>query len=482
MQTWMYRAALGLAIVAGLGCVHNAFSHLIGLDGYFHIRYSHLLRTQGLITAFPWLSATLYAQNFVDDHFLFHLLQTPFTLGDLIWGAKLYGWVIATAVFFLFYHILIAHRLPYPELWTLALFVASPIFLLRISMPRAPGISLLLLLLSTLLILQRKDRWLGPLAFIYVWTYGGFPLLSVLAGCATIVSFWYEKRIRTTLLLAVGLGTAAGLIINPYFPQNLQFLFLSYTKIEMGMFPAGIPAGTEDYPYAASTAIKHTLLVVMIISVTIFLYLIRPLTLNADTMMLFLFSMVLLCLYIEVRRFIEYWPPFAFLFSAFALAQPIHDLTARHTRIVKAVVIAVLVLACTNTVHEIDRISDNEHNPAIYAKAAAYLRENTPAKSIVFTGDWDDFPILFFYNSHNYYIVGLGLHYLYFYDQQLFTRWMDITDGLIASPAEAMHDGFGAQYALCLKSDVALLRQLEKDPETRMVYEDDHASIFALEP
>ena len=86
------------------------------------------------------------------------------------------------------------------------------------------------------------------------------------------------------------------------------------------------------------------------------------------------------------------------------------------------------------------------------------------------------------FSSSNYYIVGLGLHYLYLYDRDLFNQWMDITDGIITNPAEKIWKAFGADYAFCLKIDVDLLYKLEEDPQARLLYEDTHACVFALEP
>ena len=36
----------------------------------------------------------------------------------------------------------------------------------------------------------------------------------------------------------------------------------------------------------------------------------------------------------------------------------------------------------------------------LYAQASAWLEANTPASARVFQTDWDDFPRLFFYNTH----------------------------------------------------------------------------------
>ncbi len=48
----------------------------------------------------------------------------------------------------------------------------------------------------------------------------------------------------------------------------------------------------------------------------------------------------------------------------------------------------------------------------LYANASAWLEKNTPSSSRVFQTDWDDFPRLFFYNTHNTYLIGLDPTYL----------------------------------------------------------------------
>jgi hypothetical protein len=46
------------------------------------------------------------------------------------------------------------------------------------------------------------------------------------------------------------------------------------------------------------------------------------------------------------------------------------------------------------------------------AGAAEWLRTNTPEGSMVFQTDWDDFPYLYYYNTHNTWLVGLDPTYL----------------------------------------------------------------------
>ena len=59
-------------------------------DGFYHIKFAWLMRTEGLKPEFPYLPVSiLNANDFYDHHFLYHVALIPFTFGDLLFGAKL---------------------------------------------------------------------------------------------------------------------------------------------------------------------------------------------------------------------------------------------------------------------------------------------------------------------------------------------------------------------------------------------------------
>src|SRR5215203_3460716 len=79
-------------IVCVLWYIQSATNGIIDPDGYYHIRWSRLLwenLPSGRLPSFVWLPLTILNRDaYVDHHFLFHLLQIPFTWGsDLIAGA-----------------------------------------------------------------------------------------------------------------------------------------------------------------------------------------------------------------------------------------------------------------------------------------------------------------------------------------------------------------------------------------------------------
>ena len=49
-------------------------------DGYFHIKFSQLMREHGIIYKLPWMQFAIFKDYFRDHHFLQHILYMPFTL------------------------------------------------------------------------------------------------------------------------------------------------------------------------------------------------------------------------------------------------------------------------------------------------------------------------------------------------------------------------------------------------------------------
>ncbi len=87
-----------------------------------------------------------------------------------------------------------------------------------------------------------------------------------------------------------------------------------------------------------------------------------------------------------------------------------------------------------------------------------------PAGERVFQTDWDDFPRLFFYNTHNTYLAGLDPTYLQLYDRDLYDAWVEITRGKVEQPSQVILERFSARYIQTDLNHGNFLRQAAKDP------------------
>ncbi|HSJ88927.1 MAG TPA: hypothetical protein VK909_17065, partial [Anaerolineales bacterium] len=116
----------------------------------------------------------------------------------------------------------------------------------------------------------------------------------------------------------------------------------------------------------------------------------------------------------------------------------------------------------------------------LYANASAWLEKNTPAHSRVFQTDWDDFPRLFYYNTHNTYIIGLDPTYLQLYDADLYDLWVDITQGDVQNPSQVIATTFDSQYIHTDLNHRDFLQIAAEDPGLKEVYRDEQAVIYKV--
>jgi hypothetical protein len=136
-------------------------------------------------------------------------------------------------------------------------------------------------------------------------------------------------------------------------------------------------------------------------------------------------------------------------------------------------VVITLAVCGLDTLHHVSDYRQVDRLPESYAGAAAYLGNTSDENDIVFTGDWDDFPLLYHFNTHNRYIVGLDPHYLFYYDADLSDLWLDITNGRTSDTIVQIRDRFKARYIFSLKKDHRFLIILKAtrpltNPPTKM--------------
>ena len=116
-----------------------------------------------------------------------------------------------------------------------------------------------------------------------------------------------------------------------------------------------------------------------------------------------------------------------------------------------------------------------------YQAASAWLETHTPVRARIFQTDWDDFPRLFFHNTHNTYTIGLDPTYLQLRNPGLYDRWVELTQGKSEDLSADILAAFGAEYVLSDLEHERFLRAAEADPEMREVYRDEFAVVFAVE-
>ena len=486
--TWERAGHLAIGAVAILSVffyLQFATDAILDVDGYYHIRWSRLL-WDGILRgafphSFPYLPlTTLNPQDYVDHHLLFHILLIPFTwiFADIRFAAKVAAALFGSLAVLSCYWLIVQYNIKYRLVWLVALLACSAPFLYRLSMTRAQSISIVFMVAGIYLLFERRYVWLAPLAFLYVWTYSLFVLLCAAAVIWTLVLFWSERRFDWRPAVWTAAGTLAGFIINPYFPKNVK-LFVEHLLIKVRVQDFPVSVGSEWYPYESWYFLGSCVVAfaAMVAGYIAFDWTDRKRA--AHPLFFLLFATLLLIINFRSRRFVEYWPPFAVLFAAFAL-QPIvmrarewasrmpadilnelQPFLDRHERVetaaekrsreslhtaVAAIVIALLCVPLFFNVRETARTIASDESPDAYRGGMEWIRNNVPKGERIFNTDWDDFPKMFFYSTDHVYISGLDPNYLLTQNPELSKLYENVTLGREKDAASIIRNRFGARY------------------------------------
>lgn len=353
-------------------------------DSFFHTKMALLIKEQCLIKDFPWTQFTTYKNLFVDHHFLYHLLLIPFLslpspknldafsleIDPLI-KAKVATAFFASLAFLAMYWFCRRIKIKGSLIWVMLAFLI-PTFLFRLSLIRAPAISIIILLLGSYFMLKKKYLSLSLLSFLYVWTYGTWPLMIIVvllycfaAACQELnnqkneicqkiknqkskcnpstdgqnsnifkiyivilyFAFFILHFIRSIfsknnlkLIIACIGGLFAGLVLNPYFPKTFPFYWFQTFKIAFLNYQNKIRVGGEWYPPNLQTFLITTLpvLIPWIISWAWFICNSKK---QKNSWFLGFISLFFLLYSLKAARNIEYFIPFAIIFGGLIFSQ-----------------------------------------------------------------------------------------------------------------------------------------------------------------
>ena len=477
--------AVAAALFAGILFVAPGF---LGTDDYYHARIStEILEQRRLALDFQWLPLTILSpERFSDHHLLFHLYVAPFTLLGDITGAKIATLSIAAGIVVAAWALLRRLGVRYATLWALGMFAVSTPFLYRTLMIRTQGASVLLLIL-TLIVLsahRRYWRWLIPLAFAYTWLYDGFILLPIFAGFYSAAAWFTDRKFEPRPVIYALIGVALGLVINPYFPQNIAFIWdhlLAKVNIDNS-----VRLGSEWYPYETTDLLYNSFGALIAFALGMLAPSLKEGKRDRMETTLLMCAFLTLYMLMRSRRFTEYFPAFALLFSAAAWGRV--DFIALLPRrlqwrpLTPLIGTIALVALTYNFYMPAYFQARDSRSPDYFAGASAWLRDNAPDGAIIFQTDWDDFTRLFFYNPENVYIVGLDPTYLQLADPVMWDQWVSITRGEVDNPSSLINFVFGARYVVSDASHEAFREKAGIDPAMEVVYQDIYNTVWRINP
>ncbi len=481
--------SVAIFILAGLLMSSIQFNpnnpYLSEYDGYYHVKMAEVIREKGVIKTFPWMQYTTLRDEYVNHHFLFHVLLIPFiTVLGPITGAKVAIVLIVAAAFSVLYLFYREIEVPTPfAASVLSLFLLAGDFYFRMNFVRNMGLSLLLLLLGMLATVRNKPLWVGIITYLYGLAYGGSFFLPMFVGIFIVARFLMGEKVPWKILLATALGFIAGIVINPYFPSNVSFLFLQVFKTGLGAqgYTGGEWQPYDTWYWVTTNAVPLTL---WFGSVT--LVLLHRGKQTAASVATFLLSVAFLILVWKSKRFVEY-SPLILIASAFALSAPfLAEKLAQWrertfwkvpTNIFYAAALLVLIpFALSYGGRQIAQArldTQTLFSMSALQRVHGYLMENSREGEIVFTDDWDVFPKYFFANTKNHYIVGLDPEFMNQYRGEpypgipgkLYREFAEISSGNDATRLDLIKRDFRANWIIVGTDHNQFYRNLENRPD-----------------
>ncbi|MBI5230520.1 MAG: hypothetical protein HY981_04460 [Candidatus Magasanikbacteria bacterium] len=497
-------------------------------DSFYHAGVSTIMgQKQIILKQFAWFTFNNFNGQFVDHQFLYHLLLAPFTLfiSPLV-VTKTIAVILAVLFFVVFDFILKRTGIRNRLIYIFILLTTSP-FIVRLNLAKAGSLALILLLLGTYGLWHKKYTLLFFTTFLYVWTHAGWMSMGVvyftwiLARILTkdnpLPSIYGNnifgmstKYIRTLFidraLWAIGGGVLFGIVFNPYFPNNLKFYWQQAVQIGLVNYQSVINVGNEWYPFPIAKLFTELIgiWIVFAVALAAFIFLclctqqneLRPRTRALAVKLLHstILAGLWFTLTLKSARYVEYLAPTALIAGAFLMeislrlgawtylkkyAQP-------HRALYRMLAFALLIFYIGWSAYESQaiRVFLTQTLPwTRFEKSSAYLAAHTPDTTLVFHTNWSDAPLLFFHNTHNRYMAGLDPTFFYLANPELFRRYIDIAQGSVHKPAEAIFNAFNTPYILItLPQDGNLNYQLKKEPRAQALFHDDNSIVYRYTP
>jgi hypothetical protein len=505
-----------------------AIDGFYGTDAYYHTKHAWLMADEANLSLVqPWLEFHFFKYAPTDPWWGHHLVLAGliYFFGPIL-GAKILAAILAALIFVVFYFILNKLQAKQPLVWTWLFFSASIAFQMRLFLARPLLLSISFLPLAFYLCWSRKYWWLFGLSCLYALMYNLAPLILVVTVFYFLIDWVSSKQADLKVLLASLAGLALGILIHPNSLNYLyiiymhlwQVLYLKFSGLELGVgseihlkgFLSFVRSNFISLTFylvalAIFFAVKAARSVPQPASATVRAQVFSGQEQTATTA-LALISGCFLALTMLVPRAGDYMMPFVWLLVAVVIsnlgrsrqAEEILDFIKDRLNltIAKFFLISVIsILIIYNYSQLVFNLGDLQaDNKAIYLEQANnWLVNHTEPGSLVFHNRWDIWPLMFYYNSHNHFLVGMDPTFLYEYDPALFWLWYNIghygiycdqESGLCPnlSPLEQIKlikSGIKEQF----RSDYILL---ENQPELDLLailnnYPEDYQSVYSNE-
>lgn len=428
-------------------------------DQWFYFKMAERLGSGGWSTIINFKGA--YFTDLVQSGFtygmgLYHYFLVPFTFfSDKIFGLKLSGAFLASLVPAIIYWVFLKLNFKKSFLWilTFCYAISSFNFTARLFFNRNFILIDGLIILEMYLIFKRKYWAMFVASILHTWWHPAtFWLPILLIVCFEAASLLNKKKIDLKIAIFTILGSLAGFLL---FPKN-SHTFLSpldpvifIKKIFSFIYGLGsgpqLVAGVENYKgdvflLLAQNNVILIFLVFLIVFSVIF-YVSRKnngVDFDKDESrvilreFIFLVTIIIFLGFNFSRRFEDLLIPLV-LFGSITVFGAVKDnnlfqVNKEDFKNVFMVVLFICLLIFTGDKILTIRKQFSDNNKFLkYERVGNWLKNNTKEGEIIFNTDFSQFPLLFFYDDRNNYIVGIEPKNLYEYSAEYYWLWHNIS-------------------------------------------------------
>lgn len=445
-------------------------------DAFYHFAYAKLTR-QGLVREFPWMLGQFSGNHWVDHHLLYHLLLVPFTflpdaIGIRLAAAFFAAALVATSAWALRR---IGIRPWWP--WVIALVVMSPSFMVRMLLPRAMALGATLMLLVLVALIEKRVRLLFVVCLLFSYTYQASIAVVPIAALWVIATRLDGGGWSMAPLWSAIAGFSVGIVVNPYFPQTIDFLFFHLLYMPARPFARflsaewlsdpGIVLVHKLWPHFALTA------------AAVVATLLRPTGNRRRVVFLFLVACTFLLGVLRATRFIEYFCVVNVMLAAVVFGPALERFTAVRTKaIALGAALSVAGIGSHHILHQkFDALAIDYRADGL----ARFIRANVPTGTRLTNLRWDIFPMLLAAMPEYRFTVGLEPSFLFYGEPKRSQAWVSLQDGTSRDPAADLAT-LDSRYVIVTADSTAAVAMLEHNPRFRRLFEEDGTRLYEATP
>lgn len=490
-----------LAFVAISAFFHFYFEKEGDGDIFYHLKHAEIYAEKGIFyDQFPWLPYTIIGQNNSDQWYGFHLLLIPFTYfqdpadgsgAGRIFGLKLAGVFITTALLSLFYFALRILKTGKEFFWTLFMLFSAPPVMFHLLLIRPHALSTGLgALLFALLVSGYSNILLFIVSYFLTWFHPNMFWMPILiVGIYFTVEYYYNKQLFWKKFIIICIGVAVGLVVTPNPIGTLSTIIAVVVGEPIAGFRGiELSVGRELLPLNwIELWIFGIFIIAWIVSIFYFRRLTRKVLIEAPKNMQINSAMILSLIFFLmtmflVKRSMDLWLVFGGLFISLACLEynKIHPFSRKNIIALNSLFIILIVVSLVFILFIYSaKITLLGWDIKDFKGAGKWLEQNTNEGEILVNLSWDYFQFLFFWNSKNRYTSGTDPMVLYAYDKNLYERLEALKNG-DHNDIKIILREFNSKLIFVTQNEAKAYLSLFHNADFERVYRDDHTAIFRL--